>query len=219
MNLKDFYPDVSVDGGALPGGVADYSVPTVSDVKELAIGVQVEMEHTNDPDIAAEIALDHIRETPDYYTRLVAAGLASEFKPSTNSGLGDPESSLNDDSRLGKITTCTAGNNIVGSIENTSDGQVDGRRSEPVLDKSVVEEDKSTTTYDQYKDIARRLIDHLKQMAKVDRKKFSEAQKNITPSVVKSVLIGLGDSDPALSAELNKLMDVAHKPKVVKPKL
>ena len=39
----------------------------ISQVKK---GVKVELEHTNDPKIALEIALDHINELPDYYDRL-----------------------------------------------------------------------------------------------------------------------------------------------------
>lgn len=37
---------------------------------ELKVGIVVEMEHTTDPLIAKEIALDHLNELPDYYTRL-----------------------------------------------------------------------------------------------------------------------------------------------------
>lgn len=38
--------------------------------KELAMGIKVEMEHTPDPALAKKIALDHLAELPDYYTRL-----------------------------------------------------------------------------------------------------------------------------------------------------
>lgn len=34
------------------------------------MGIKVEMEHTSDPDIAKEIALDHLTEDPEYYTHL-----------------------------------------------------------------------------------------------------------------------------------------------------
>lgn len=37
---------------------------------ELAEGISVEMEHTGDPYLAGGVALDHLREFPDYYTRL-----------------------------------------------------------------------------------------------------------------------------------------------------
>lgn len=40
------------------------------DKEQLAMGVKVEQEHTNDPYIAKIIAKDHLVELPDYYTRL-----------------------------------------------------------------------------------------------------------------------------------------------------
>jgi len=41
-----------------------------ADPRELAMGVKVEMEHTNDPKLARKIALDHLAEFSNYYTRL-----------------------------------------------------------------------------------------------------------------------------------------------------
>ena len=38
--------------------------------KQLAIGEKIEMEHTSDPKEARKIAMDHLKELPDYYTRL-----------------------------------------------------------------------------------------------------------------------------------------------------
>ncbi len=38
---------------------------------QLKIGSKIEMEHTNDVNVAIEIALDHLNEIPDYYTKLV----------------------------------------------------------------------------------------------------------------------------------------------------
>lgn len=40
------------------------------DSKELKMGDEVELEHTKSPIIARRIALDHLSELPDYYTRL-----------------------------------------------------------------------------------------------------------------------------------------------------
>lgn len=37
---------------------------------QLIMGVKVEMEHTNDPKKALEIAMDHLTESPEYYTKL-----------------------------------------------------------------------------------------------------------------------------------------------------
>ena len=45
---------------------------------ELTKGIQVEMEHTNDSDIATEIALDHLWEDPEYYTKLKTIESPSE---------------------------------------------------------------------------------------------------------------------------------------------
>lgn len=42
------------------------------DPQELEAGMAIEMEHANDPVIAKKIALDHLAELPDYYTRLQA---------------------------------------------------------------------------------------------------------------------------------------------------
>lgn len=53
---------VSVEKGVMAGDVNQ---------KELAIGRKIEMEHTTNPEIAEKIALDHLAEIPDYYTRLV----------------------------------------------------------------------------------------------------------------------------------------------------
>ena len=119
----------------LPGGVGDESTTDKVDPTQLSIGIQIEMEHTNDPDIAKEIAMDHLTEDPRYYTKLVNAGLASEFKPGTGSGFGDPTSSFNDPARIGAGGLKKG--NMHGKIGNTSDGQVDGRRSEPVVNKTI----------------------------------------------------------------------------------
>ena len=38
----------------------------------LNIGLKIEREHTTDKNKAMEIAMDHLFEFPDYYTRLVS---------------------------------------------------------------------------------------------------------------------------------------------------
>ncbi len=38
-------------------------------------GIEVEMEHTDDPKMALKIAMDHIKEDPKYYDKLTKAGL------------------------------------------------------------------------------------------------------------------------------------------------
>jgi len=41
-----------------------------ADPKELAMGIKIEMEHTKYPELAKYISLAHLKEIPDYYTRL-----------------------------------------------------------------------------------------------------------------------------------------------------
>lgn len=53
----------------LPGGLAEDEYPDL-DPEEWLIGTEVELEHTNDIILAAEIALDHLSEDPEYYTKL-----------------------------------------------------------------------------------------------------------------------------------------------------
>lgn len=43
---------------------------TEYDPEQLKMGTKMEMEHTDDPEIAEKIAKDHLDEIPDYYTRL-----------------------------------------------------------------------------------------------------------------------------------------------------
>ena len=47
-----------------------HNVPVKQIQSELEKGIQHELEHTTNPDIAKEIALDHLKERPDYYTQL-----------------------------------------------------------------------------------------------------------------------------------------------------
>ena len=135
VSYREFYEHITEDVDSLVGGVGDVTAPSNVNTKELSIGVQVEMEHTNDEKIATEIAMDHLTEDPQYYSKLVAAGLAKEFLPSANSGLGDPNQSINDAPRIGNNSVSS--NNIVGNIGHTPNGKVDGRRSEPVHDDTV----------------------------------------------------------------------------------
>lgn len=54
----------------IPGGLADKKDPSDFDPKQLQMGIKVGQEHTNDLSIAEDIAMDHLTEIPDYYTRL-----------------------------------------------------------------------------------------------------------------------------------------------------
>lgn len=64
----------------LQGGKGDKLTEKDVDPYQLEIGIAVEMEHTNNPAVAKEIALDHLAEHDDYYTILVEAGLVDELE-------------------------------------------------------------------------------------------------------------------------------------------
>jgi hypothetical protein len=57
-----------LNGRAREEGVTSSEV----DQEELAKGIAMEMEHTLDEETARRLALDHLAEIPDYYTRLEA---------------------------------------------------------------------------------------------------------------------------------------------------
>jgi hypothetical protein len=54
----------------LIGGLGDYRPDSDFDPVQLAKGIKVEMEHTNDPQVAKEIARDHLTEHSNYYIEL-----------------------------------------------------------------------------------------------------------------------------------------------------
>jgi len=55
-----------VDGRANEKGITEKDV----DPKELAMGIEVEKEHSPDEDVTKRISMDHLAELSDYYTRL-----------------------------------------------------------------------------------------------------------------------------------------------------
>lgn len=54
----------------LPGGLADKKRPSDFDPEQIKLGIKHELEHTNDRDLAREIAMDHLSEDPKYYSHL-----------------------------------------------------------------------------------------------------------------------------------------------------
>ena len=96
--------DIKVEQDEVTGGLADTLSPddlakkhgvSKEDIqKEIELGIEIELEHTNDPLIAKEITMDHITEFPDYYSNerygLVASekGLEKELDEMTSAGGG-----------------------------------------------------------------------------------------------------------------------------------
>jgi len=139
VSYREFYEHLTEQVKTLTGGVGDATATSDVDPVELSLGQTVEMEHTTDPNIATEIALYHLSEDPQYYTKLRKAGLAKELDlVNASSGFGDPEHPINDKKRLGSDVTCTAGNNIVGTIGKTPDGSIEGRKNvDPIVNKTI----------------------------------------------------------------------------------
>ena len=54
----------------MPGGEADNIADTEFNAEALAKGIKHEMEHTNDEQVAKEIAKDHLKEDGAYYDKL-----------------------------------------------------------------------------------------------------------------------------------------------------
>lgn len=65
----------------IPGGslIGDLHATEAVDQEELKLGIQAEMEHTSDPRVAEEIALDHLAEDPHYYSRGRQKGMFPEL--------------------------------------------------------------------------------------------------------------------------------------------
>lgn len=64
--------------------IAKHNMTKEEFIAELKKGIKVELEHTNDPQVAKEIALDHLDEAPNYYQLLAQLKLeeASGYIPS-----------------------------------------------------------------------------------------------------------------------------------------
>lgn len=105
-------PDHSKKNAVLPGpgtegvdgcGQKAYSKDSHDfDPEQLEIGIMIEKEHTDDPAEAEKIAKDHLKEIPDYYTRLVkmeneAAEAAKKKKSSSMDVEGEDKQESNMD--------------------------------------------------------------------------------------------------------------------------
>lgn len=60
------YDNVNLNGLADKEGFSEKD----ANPDELKLGIEIEMEHTDDPKIAKKIALDHLAEIENYYTLL-----------------------------------------------------------------------------------------------------------------------------------------------------
>lgn len=68
------------EGDQIPGGLADENKPEDFDPEQIRMGIEIEKEHTADPEKAREIAMDHLKEDPEYYTHLKKMEMENESK-------------------------------------------------------------------------------------------------------------------------------------------
>ena len=61
--------DVGIGDSGI-GGDGGVSIASEYDESELSKGIEVEMEHTDDKEEAKKIAIDHLKEDPNYYSKL-----------------------------------------------------------------------------------------------------------------------------------------------------
>jgi hypothetical protein len=72
---EDLIPGGKADGKSLEEIARIHNVSLEAIQKEYEKGLKVELEHTTDHKVAAEITRDHLVEDPHYYTKLLGAGL------------------------------------------------------------------------------------------------------------------------------------------------
>lgn len=72
MNLRRLFKLAAEWQDKLPGGIADQATPADFDPESLQEGLLIELEHTNNRQLAMEIAMDHLSEDPNYYSKLKA---------------------------------------------------------------------------------------------------------------------------------------------------
>lgn len=72
VSLKDLFKEdeLGVPTPSPEEVAKKHGVPLEKILRQLIMGIEVEQEHVMDASLAKEIALDHLGELPDYYTRL-----------------------------------------------------------------------------------------------------------------------------------------------------
>jgi len=83
----------------IKGGLGDGKPDSDFDPIQLKKGIKVESEHTKDPNIAKEIAKDHLTEDPEYYIKLNKM----ENNESTSMSTGSIEGGINRDEFLQEL--------------------------------------------------------------------------------------------------------------------
>lgn len=148
ISYREFYDDLK-NTNELVSNPVDSTASHHIDPIEFSLGQTIEMEHTHDPNIAAKIALDHLKEDPKYYTKLKAAGLAKELDQlSSSTGFGDPNHTINHEKRIGVPNS----DNFGGKIGNTPNAHIDSKSTDYAVDIDIQEPSLTETKKKKKKD-------------------------------------------------------------------
>lgn len=116
------------------------------DQEELKKGIEVEKEHTDDPVKAEEIALDHLKEDPKYYSKLTKAGLEEDKDAMLTAAeelakqMGDKASAivaLEDEMGLSHSEASRIAASVYPGLEEEYDSDEDEREKEEKADNMV----------------------------------------------------------------------------------
>ena len=90
--VEQIAQDKAEVGELIPGGKGEGKSPLEFSPDQIKKGMKVEMEHTDDPMLSLEIALDHLTEDPEYYTEKETPEASAQFgaaKDTEEGGEGD----------------------------------------------------------------------------------------------------------------------------------
>ena len=113
----------------IKGGFADKNKPKDFDKKQLEMGIKIEMEHTKDKDKAREIAMDHLKEIPDYYTRLKKLEAKAE------------KEGMKKDAK--KVEKAAVPRENVSAFYNPTEGELPKKKKDPKVPETKDESDKA----------------------------------------------------------------------------
>jgi hypothetical protein len=88
--IEQLAQDKEETGEMLQGGIGDGKSPLEFDSDQVLKGMEVEIEHSDNPMISLEIVLDHLTEDPEYYTEKDSPEASAQFGAAKD-GEGDKE--------------------------------------------------------------------------------------------------------------------------------
>lgn len=134
----------------LHGGEGDSSRPADFDIEQLEKGIEVELEHTDNPMVAREIAMDHLMEDPKYYDYL------EEMEAQFDQNAHDKESDYMSLANISQIEE-----QVDSLLDHLEKADEDGERLEDWV------EDKVSTISDDVEELYN-YFEHRKQASKKD---------------------------------------------------